>query len=124
MKQPVQLLWTREDDIQHDFYRQYSFHRLSGGFGRDGAVVAWSHRVVSTPIRALFAPPDRLKDPRMLAQQELGGADVLPYGVPNFRLDFVPLPSAVPRAWWRSVEASFTACAMECFIDELAHAAG
>ena len=124
IKQPVQLLWTREDDMQHDFYRQYSYHHLSGAFDDRGSVTAWSHRVVSTPIRALFDPPERLAEPRHLAQQELGGADVLPYAVPNFRLDFAPVESVVPRAWWRSVEASFTACAMECFVDELAHAAG
>ena len=124
VKQPVQLLWTREDDIQHDFYRPYSHHRLTGGLDANGKLTAWSHRVVSTPIRAVFDPPDSLKDPRHLAQQELGGADVLPYGVPNFRLDFAPLHSAVGRAWWRSVENGSNAFATESFIDELAHAAG
>jgi isoquinoline 1-oxidoreductase subunit beta len=86
--------------------------------------VAWSHRLVSTPIRAYFDPPDSLKDPKHVASQELGGADVLPYGVPNFRVDFVPLHSAVPRAWWRSVENGATAFANQSFMDELAHAAG
>jgi isoquinoline 1-oxidoreductase subunit beta len=124
VKQPVQLLWTREDDIQHDFYRPYSHHRLRGGLDADGKITAWSHRVVSTPIRAVFDPPDSLKDPRHVAQQELGGADTLPYGVPNFRLDFAPLHSAVERAWWRSVENGSNAFATESFIDELAHAAG
>jgi len=124
VKQPVQLLWTREDDIQHDFYRPYSHHRLAGGLDASGKITAWSHRVVSTPIRAVFDAPDSLKNPRNVAQQELGGADVLPYGVSNFRLDFAPLHSAVGRAWWRSVESGANAFAMECFIDELAHAAG
>jgi len=124
VKQPVQLLWTREDDIQHDFYRPYSHHRLTGGLDENGEITAWSHRVVSTPIRAVFDPPNSLKDPRHVAQQELGGADTLPYGVPNFRLDFAPLQSAVGRAWWRSVENGCNAFATESFIDELAHAAG
>ena len=124
VKAPVQLLWTREDDMQHDFYRPYSHHRLTGGLDANGKITAWSHRVFSTPIRAVFDPPDSLKDPRHLAQRELGGADVLPYGVPNFRVDFAPLHSAVGRAWWRSVENGCNAFATESFIDEIAHAAG
>ena len=124
MKQPVQLLWTREDDMQHDFYRQYSYHRLSGGLDARNNIVAWSHRVVSTPIRPVFEAPEKLQDPKHVASQELGGADVLPYAASNVRLDYAPVHSAVPRAWWRSVEHSFNAFATECFVDELAHAAG
>jgi isoquinoline 1-oxidoreductase subunit beta len=124
VKRPVQLVWTREDDIQHDFYRQYSYHRMMGALDAAGKPVAWSHRIVSTPIRAVFDTPESLKDPKHMAAQELGGADVLPYAIPNFRLDYAPVHSVVPRAWWRSVESSFTAFAVECFVDELAHAAG
>jgi isoquinoline 1-oxidoreductase beta subunit len=124
MKQPVQLLWTREDDMQHDFYRQYSHHHISGGLDARGNIAAWSHRVVSTPIRVVFDPPERWNDPQRVSSQELSGADVIPYGVSNFRLDYVPVHSAIPRAWWRSVANSFNAFAIECFVDELAHAAG
>ncbi len=123
VNRPVQLLWTRDDDMQHDFYRQYSYHRLSGSLDEQNNIVAWSHRVVSTPIRAVFDPPEKLKDPKHVASQELSGADVLPYAVSNFRLDYAPVQSAVPRAWWRSVGHSFNAFVMECFVDELAHAA-
>ena len=124
IQKPVQLVWTREDDMQHDFYRQYSYHRMAGALDDKGKLLAWWHRVVSTSIREVFDPPERLKDPRHVAAQELGGADVLPYAAPNFRLDYNPAHSAVPRAWWRSVESSFTTFAQESFIDELAHAAG
>ena len=122
VKKPVQLVWTREDDIQHDFYREYSYHRLLGGLDPQGKIVAWSHRVVSTPIRPVFDSSESLQDPQHSA--EVGGADSLPYFSPNIRLDYAPASSAVPRAWWRSVESSFTAFAVECFVDELAHAAG
>ncbi|MBV8890409.1 MAG: xanthine dehydrogenase family protein molybdopterin-binding subunit [Acidobacteria bacterium] len=121
---PVQLLWTREDDMQHDFYRQSSYHRLSGALDDYGKIQAWSHRIVSTPIRAVFDSPEQLNDPKRLAAQELTGADVIPYGPANFRLEYVPVASGVPRAWWRSVESSFNAFAVECFVDELAHNAG
>jgi isoquinoline 1-oxidoreductase beta subunit len=124
MKDPVQLLWTREDDMQHDFYRQYSYHRLSGGLDAQNNIVAWSHRVVSTPIRAVFDAPEKLNDLKHVASQELSGADVLPYAALNFRLDYTPVHSGVPRAWWRSVGHSFNAFVTECFVDELAHAAG
>ncbi len=124
INQPVQLLWTRDDDMQHDFYRQYSYHRLSGAVSDEGNVTAWSHRVASTSIRAIFDPPALLKAPKQVARQELGGADVIPYAIPNFRVDYAPVHSAVPRAWWRSVANSFNAFAVECFVDELAHLAG
>jgi len=123
VKKPVQLLWTREDDMQHDFYCQHSYHRLSGALDEQGKLLAWSHRVTSTPIREVFGSPEQLKDPRYVAQQELSGADVIPYAAANFRLDYAPVHSAVPRAWWRSVGHSFNAFVNECFIDELAHAA-
>ena len=124
LKQPVQLMWTREDDLQHDFYRPYSYHRMSGGLDERGALTAWSHRIVSTPIRAVFDSSEELKDPKHVASQELGGAQVVAYATPNFRLDYSPVHSLVPRAWWRSVAASFNGFAVECFVDELAHAAG
>jgi isoquinoline 1-oxidoreductase beta subunit len=121
VKEPVQLLWTREDDLQHDFYREYSYHRMTGCVDQQGSVVAWQHRVVSTPIRAVFDSPESLEDPEHSA--EVAGADP-PYTCPNVRVDYAPAQSAVPRAWWRSVVSSFNAFAVECFVDELAHAAG
>src|SRR5580700_7409952 len=124
MKVPVQLVWTREDDMQHDFYLQYAYQRMVGALDAEGNIVAWSHRIVSTPIRAVFDSPELLKDPKHVASQELGGADVLAYSTSNFCLDYAPVHSAVPRAWWRSVEHSFNGFAAECFVDELAHAAG
>lgn len=120
---PVQLLWTREDDMQRDFYRQYSYHRLRGALDARMNISAWWHRVVSTPIRPVFDPPEKLTDPKHVASQELHGAEVIPYRVSSLRVDYVPVASPVPRAWWRSVETSFNAFAVECFVDELAHAA-
>ncbi len=123
VSRPVQLLWTREDDMQRDFYRPYSYHRLAGAWDEHGNIAAWSHRIVSTPIRPVFDQPEKLT-PQRVARQERGGSDLMPYGARNFRVDFVPVESAVPRAWWRSVADSFNGLAMECFVDELAHAAG
>ena len=124
MKVPVQLLWSREDDMQHDFYRPYSFHRMTAGLDAENRLQAWKHRIVTTPIRAVFDSAESLRDPKHVASQEIGGADTPPYAVANFHVDYAPVESAVPRAWWRSVESSFNAFATECFIDEVAYAAG
>jgi isoquinoline 1-oxidoreductase subunit beta len=130
MKKPVQLLWTREDDMQHDFYRPYNYQRLCGGFDDQGELVAWSTRVVTTPIARsnLYTgfpeSPETLKDPATIAALEWYGGDVAPYSIPNFRLDYAPADSVVPRSWWRSVASSYTPFAKESFVDELAHASG
>jgi isoquinoline 1-oxidoreductase subunit beta len=130
IKKPVQLLWTREDDMQHDFYRPYNYQLVSGGFDDQGKLVAWSTRVVTTPIARsnLYSgyteSVETLKDPATIAALEWYGADIAPYSVPNFRLDYASADSIVPRSWWRSVASSYTPFAKESFIDELAHASG
>ena len=121
MKVPVQLMWTREDDMQHDFYLQYAYQRLAGALDDEGNITAWSHRLVSTPIRAVFDSPESLKDPKHVASAEAVGD--IPYQTANYRADYAPVLSAVPRAWWRSVSSPFQVFAIECFMDELAHAA-
>jgi isoquinoline 1-oxidoreductase beta subunit len=115
---PVQLLWTREDDMTHDFYRPATCHRLQGALDAKGRPTAWFHTLASTSIQGFWdpkAPPE---------EQEVGGAKEMPYAIPNVRLEFNPVASAVPRAWWRSVENSFNGFVVESFIDELAAAAG
>jgi isoquinoline 1-oxidoreductase subunit beta len=120
MKVPVQLMRTREDDMQHDFYLQYSYQRLAGGLDREGNIIAWSQRIVSTPIRAVFDSPELLRDPKHGAE----GVDSIPYQTRDYRFDYASAVSVVPRAWWRSVSSPFQVFAVECFVDELAHAAG
>jgi isoquinoline 1-oxidoreductase beta subunit len=117
---PVQLLWTREDDMQHDFYRPAAYHRLAGCLDEQGQAAAWHHRFSSTPILGLWNDPER---PRPLEEGEIGGAVDLPYAIPNLRVEFAAAKTGVPVAWWRSVEASLNAFSVECFLDELAAAA-
>ena len=120
MKVPVQVMRTREDDIRHDFYLQYSYQRLTGAIDGAGNIIAWSHRTVSTPIRSVFDSPDLLRDPKHGAES----LDSIPYETPNYRSDYARASSVVPRAWWRSVSSPFQVFAVECFVDELAYAAG
>lgn len=114
---PVQLVWTREDDMTHDFYRPAACHRMRGALDASGHPIAWAHTMATTSIRGYWNPN---ADP---SETELGGAKEMPYTIPSVRLDYNAVASAVPRAWWRSVENSFNGFAVECFIDELAVAA-
>ena len=115
---PVQLVWSREDDMTHDFYRPATCHRFVGAVDAEGRPVAWSHTLASTSIRGFWDPTAPAEE------QEIGGAAQMPYAIPNVRLEFNDVSSAVPRAWWRSVENSFNGFVVESFIDELAVAAG
>ena len=114
---PLQLVWSREDDMTHDFYRPASYHRMSGAVDSDGAIAAWRHKYSSTPISEWF-------DPKAAPESsELGCTTQPPYLAKSYKLEYLPAASAVPRAWWRSVEASVVGFVMESFVDELAHAA-
>ncbi len=115
---PVQLVWTREDDMTHDFYRPATCHRMRGALNAKGQPVVWSHNMASVSIQGFWKPDAPAEE------SEQGGAREMPYAIPNVRLEFNPVASAVPRAWWRSVENSFNGFVVESFIDELAAAAG
>jgi isoquinoline 1-oxidoreductase subunit beta len=115
---PVQLVWSREDDMTHDFYRPAACHSMRGAVDNAGQPLVWSHGMASTSIAAFWNSPDAAEE------SEVGGAEQMPYAIPNVRLDYSPVASSVPPLWWRSVEHSFNGFAVECFIDELAAAAG
>jgi len=117
---PVQVLWTREDDMQHDFYRPASYHKLSGAIDAQGGLAAWKHFQTSTSIDAMWS-----KDGESHAENsEFATALFIPYATPNYRVEYTLAKSGVPRAWWRSVEHSSSGFIVECFVDELAAAAG
>lgn len=118
--QPVQLLFSREDDFQFGRYRPMAVHRLRAALDARGLPRAWLHRLSSTSIAAFLEPPATAEP----ASTEVGGARELPYDVPAFRMEYAPQPCALPVGWWRSVEDSLNAFAVESFIDELARAAG
>jgi isoquinoline 1-oxidoreductase beta subunit len=118
VNRPVQLVWSREDDMMHDFYRPASYHRMNGGVDAQGNITAWHHKYTSTPISEWF-------DPKAAPESsELGLCSQLPYLTKSYKLEYTPAKSYVPRAWWRSVEASVVGFVLESYLDELAHAAG
>ncbi len=117
---PVMVLWTREDDMQHDFYRPASYHKLQGALDANGNLAAWKHFQTSTSIAAKWSEKG-MNDPGL---GEFGSGATIPYVTPNLHIEYTHAESSVPRAWWRSVEHSSSGFVIESFIDELAAAAG
>jgi isoquinoline 1-oxidoreductase beta subunit len=120
VRKPVMVLWTREDDMQHDFYRPASYHRLEGAVDANGNLAAWKHFQTSTSIAAKWS--DKPEEDN--GKGEFGTGATVPYATPNIRLEYMLAHSNAPRAWWRSVEHSSSGFVMESFVDELAAAAG
>ena len=120
-KDPVKVVWSREEDIQHDMYRPYYYDRISAGLDQGGKLIAWNHRIVGSSIVARFAP-DAFKDG--LDFDAVDGAVELAYAIPNFHVDYVrEEPPGIPTAFWRGVGPTRNAYVVESFIDELATAA-
>ena len=119
---PVKVVWTREEDIQHDIYRPFYYGRLTAGLDATGAPVAWHHRVVGSSILARWYPA-AFKDG--LDFDAVDGA-AGPYGFPNVLVDYVRQepPAGLLTGWWRGVGITHNAFIVEGFIDELAAAAG
>ncbi len=118
---PVKVVWTREEDVQHDMYRPYWFDRFAAGLDAKGMPVAWSHRFAGSSVMARWAPPFFNKG---LDPDSIDGAIDLAYGLPNMRVEYLRVePPGVPTAFWRSVGPSHTVFVTESFIDELAAAA-
>ncbi len=118
---PVKVVWTREEDIQHDLYRPYWFDRLSAGLDDKGMPVAWTRRFAGSSVIARYIPP-AFKDG--LDPDTTEGAIDLPYALPNFHVEYLRVePPGIPTAFWRSVGPSHNVFVVESFIDELAAAA-
>jgi isoquinoline 1-oxidoreductase subunit beta len=117
---PVQVTWTREDDLRGDFFRPCGVNELRAGLDAKGNLVAWHHRVRSPSISAQhFGSSGRDGHPDVVE----GAVDV-PYRARAIRVDSATPEVGVRLGWWRSVYASQNAFAEESFVDEVAHAAG
>jgi isoquinoline 1-oxidoreductase subunit beta len=120
VKAPVQVLWSREDDLRFDRFRPAAVHVLRASLDDEGRPESWLDRLSSVSIAALLEPAK----PDSAPSTEVGGAREIPYDVGAFRMEYTPVSCGVPVGWWRSVEDSINAFAVECFIDDLAAGAG
>jgi len=121
VESPVKVVWTREEDIQHDMYRPYWFDRISGGLDEKGRPVAWNNRFAGSSVIARWLPPGFKNG---LDPDSTEGAIDLVYDLPNFHVEYVRLePPGISTAFWRSVGPSHNVFVTESFIDEMAAAA-
>lgn len=145
-RRPVKLIWTREDDIRHSYFRQATVHRVRSLLGADGRPRAWIHRLAAAPLSRHMMPvalptllpewfPDVAARPLGVAAGNLSdwalgpfqardGSTSMPYAIDHVAVDIVNYDPGVPVGIWRSVANSYNAFVVETFIDELAHAAG
>ncbi|MCC8979455.1 xanthine dehydrogenase family protein molybdopterin-binding subunit [Bradyrhizobium acaciae] len=118
---PVKVVWTREEDIQHDMYRPYWFDRISVGLDASGKPVAWNNRFAGSSVIARWLPPAFRNG---LDPDTTEGAINLVYDIPNFHVEYVRVePPGIPTAFWRSVGPSHNVFVTESMIDEMAAAA-
>ncbi len=116
---PVKLLWSREDDTTHDFYRPMAFHRMTGGLDASGKPVALTFQLTSQSVtQRAFGLPKGTLDPFM------SEASVVGYDIPNMTQELIEHDSGLRVGYWRSVSHALNAFANESFIDEMAAAAG
>ena len=117
---PVQVIWTREDDVRHDFYRPAAYHVFHAGLDDRGNLLSWRHRGSSPSIETFYNGTG-------LSPQSAAQVDSLDFPalfIPNFRLEFAVAESGMPLGYWRSVDASGNQFALSSFFDEAAYAAG
>jgi isoquinoline 1-oxidoreductase beta subunit len=119
VKAPLKLVWSREEDTQHDLYRPYYYDRIEAGLGPDGKPVAWTHKITGSSIMARLYP----KYFKGVDADAVDGSVKTPYTIPSQRVEFVRHESPVPTSWWRGVGGARSAFVVESFIDELAAAA-
>lgn len=122
VKGPVKVVWSREEDMQHDMYRPFYVDTLSAGLDKSGKPLAWTHRVAGSSILARFLPPAFVNG---MDVDAVDGAAETPYALQAMRVEFVRVePPGIPTAFWRGVGPTHSAFVVEGFIDELAARAG
>jgi isoquinoline 1-oxidoreductase subunit beta len=118
---PVKVVWTREEDIQHDIYRPVYRDTISASLS-GGKIVAWKYRITGSSIMARWAPSIFLNG---IDIDAVDSAVDMPYDIPNRTVEYVRVePPAVPTGFWRGVGPNNNVFATECFMDELARKAG
>jgi isoquinoline 1-oxidoreductase beta subunit len=121
---PVKLIWTREEDIQHDFYRPIAQCKLTGGLDGEGNLSSLAVRISAQSIAAYLAPSRMQNGVDSIGLQGLTKSEFGYMAIPNLTIEYAMRNSHVPVGFWRGVNVNQNAIFTECFIDECAHAAG
>ncbi|BAT60988.1 membrane-bound aldehyde dehydrogenase [pyrroloquinoline-quinone] precursor [Variibacter gotjawalensis] len=124
---PIKLQWTREEDMLHGMYHPITQCKLTGGLDKDGNLVGLHMRISGQSILTVVRPEamQNGRDPVVFQGLNPGGAEgPFGYGVPNLLIDHAMRNPPVPPGFWRGVNLNQNAIYVECFMDELAHAAG
>ena len=120
VKKPIKLVWTREDDMRNDWYRPAGIHRMTATFDERNDLTGWSHHVAATDRR--FGLPDFADADPWIACLD---PDAFPAGcIEHFEAAYTPIEFGLARGWWRGPLPSFTAFAIQSFVDEIAAASG
>ena len=116
---PVQVTWTREEDIQHDMYRPYYYDRLTAGVDAEGKVTGWSHRITGSSIIERYSPA-WIKDG--VDPDAVESSANQPYGLSDIHVEWVRQepPAGIQTSWWRGVGITRGTFVVESFVDELA----
>jgi isoquinoline 1-oxidoreductase beta subunit len=118
VEQPVKVLWSREEDTRHDFYRPAAMARMTAGLDDEGMPVAWRVRLTGSSVLGVFRPG------QVDRHAQEGFLEDMPYDIPHYLVDFALRSTSVPVGFWRCVNHSQNCFFKESFVDEMAHAAG
>lgn len=123
LKKPVQVVWTREDDMRGGYYRPMWHDRFTAALDGSDNLTGWWHTIVGQSIM-VGTPFEKTMIKNGVDETSVEGAKELPYAIPNILIDLHSPRLGVPVQWWRSVGHSHTGFVVESFLDEVAHAAG
>ena len=127
---PVKLVWTREEDIKYDFFRAATCQRIQAGLDSQGRLTGWSHKAIAGSIMKDIDPKGIINGVDIMSLWGLLDFPNAPtnnrimYEIPNFYVEFLLSNLPIPVAPWRAVQNGPNAFVIECFVDEVAHAAG
>ena len=118
---PVKVIWSREDDTKHDYYRPVTYVRMWGAVDPDGKPTLWKQRIVQQSLLKRLNP-NALAGSKGVDAISVEGAANLPYAIPNLRVEYIETDPGIPYGFWRSVGSSVNGFVTEAFIDEMATA--
>ncbi len=120
VKRPIRLMWTREDDLQHDWYRPFGVQAMAATLDATGTVTGWCQRVAGTPRR--YRTPALTGAPEWITCLDPDGFPAS--CVEHYMAEFLPLEFGLARGWWRGPLPTYAAFAAQSFVDEVARATG